>query len=135
MQAFDRIRFNARYISLYTTPYLHSNRGGDLNPMQLFTIFERIPKQPEDLTNNTGRISVGDRITLFDYQEHQAFELTLVSPQNGKPEKGVISILSPLGSELLGARPGHKISIPVFGRVMHYMVVYVKQTNSQEVTN
>lgn len=57
------------------------------------------------------RVSFGSRVTLIDSDTDEELVYTIVGGQESNPDKGLISIQSPLARELMGKEEGDEISI------------------------
>jgi transcription elongation factor GreA len=71
-----------------------------LSQIQLMNL-ERIP---------TDKAGFGSRLTLRERGKEFVFEL--VMPEDANPEKGLISVASPIGRALVGREPGDEVSAP-----------------------
>jgi len=73
----------------------------------------------------TGKVSMGDTVEVT--LEGDPMEVTLVGSAESDPDKGLISIESPLGSSLLGCKVGDtvKVAIPDGGKV-EYKIIKIK---------
>jgi transcription elongation GreA/GreB family factor len=71
-----------------------------------------------------GRAVIGRRITVLE-PEGESVTYTLVFPGDGDPAQGRISADSPLGSAVLGCRPGEGVEVaaPAGGRVVTILSV------------
>jgi regulator of nucleoside diphosphate kinase len=56
-------------------------------------------------------VTMNSRLSCLDLASAKELELSLVYPWASSPEAGRISILSPLGIDLLGAIPGRSIGV------------------------
>jgi len=56
-------------------------------------------------------ITMNSTVRLFDLDRNEADTLTLVYPNEACVAEGKLSILSPLGSELLGRRVGESVTL------------------------
>jgi transcription elongation factor GreA len=96
-----------------------------LNPIELASSLALLESQTKVI--HTPRISIGDKVTLFDVREKEVITLTITSSRNSAPEKGFISCLSPLGRELLGHIAGDVVEIKIFFRTEIFRVVRVEK--------
>ena len=55
-------------------------------------------------------ITMNSRFVLADTRHDGPVCYTLVYPEDEAPQKGRVSVLSPMGTELLGARVGERVS-------------------------
>jgi transcription elongation factor GreA len=58
----------------------------------------------------TDRAGFGSRLTLLENGKEIVFEL--VMPEDAKPEKGLISVASPIGRALVGKEAGDRVTAP-----------------------
>lgn len=96
-----------------------------LNPVELASSLALLESQTKVM--RTPRISIGNKVTLFDVIEKEVIVLTLTGSRDSAPEKGFISCLSPLGRELLGRIVGDVIEVKIFFRTVMFRVVRVEQ--------
>lgn len=103
--------------------------GANTSPLDMAVTLSRF----EFLTKNTATprdIALpGREITIFDYQTHEEAIFTLVSPEDSQPEKGRLSILSPLGSQMLGRTAGDLVEVQVFGRGIRFRIINIKHAD------
>jgi len=57
------------------------------------------------------RIAYGSKVVLFDLEKEEKITYKLVTPEEGDPEKGLLSTLSPIGSALIGKEEGDEIKV------------------------
>lgn len=69
------------------------------------------PDVPPDL------VTMNSQVVLRDLDTGRRSTWTLAFPANANPRKGRISVLTPLGSLLLGARTGQQLTCPLAGSV------------------
>ena len=67
-------------------------------------------------------VTMNSKILLRDVVSGRQVIFTLVFPSHANARKGMISILTPLGSTLLGARTGQQITCPISGAVLTVLV-------------
>jgi transcription elongation factor GreA len=58
-----------------------------------------------------GRVDAGERVTIRDVETEAVHELEIVGPLEVDPTRGRISVGSPIGSALLGRRPGDVVAV------------------------
>ncbi|MFN3533930.1 MAG: transcription elongation factor GreA [Desulfatiglandales bacterium] len=66
--------------------------------------------KPEGGKNS--RIAFGVKVLLYDFEEDKEVTFRLVGPYESDPEKGCISVYSPLGQALIGKKVGDEIKVP-----------------------
>ena len=64
-----------------------------------------ISRLPQD------RIAYGSSVVLYDLEKEEKVTYKLVTPEEGDPEKGLLSTLSPIGSALVGKEEGDEIKV------------------------
>ncbi len=57
------------------------------------------------------RIAYGSSVVLYDLEKEEKVTYKLVTPEEGDPEKGLLSTLSPIGSALVGQEEGDEIRV------------------------
>jgi transcription elongation factor GreA len=57
------------------------------------------------------RIAYGSIVVLFDVEKEEKITYKLVTPEEGDPEKGMLSTMSPIGQALLGKEEGDEIRV------------------------
>ena len=62
-------------------------------------------------------VTMNSQVILRDVDTGRQYILTVVLPTRANLRKGRISVLTPLGSTLLGARSGQTLSCPISGRI------------------
>ena len=62
-------------------------------------------------------VTMNSQVILRDVDTGRQYVLTVVFPSCANSGKGRISVLTPLGSTLLGARSGQTLSCPISGRI------------------
>lgn len=73
-------------------------------------------------------VAMDSQVTFIDLDTAEESTVTLVYPANANIEKMKISILSPVGTALIGLRVGGKIDWPLpSGKIRHLQVVAVTQ--------
>ncbi|GJM12521.1 MAG: nucleoside diphosphate kinase regulator [Pseudohongiella sp.] len=79
-------------------------------------------KLPDDV------VSMGSTVTFTRKDSEEDTVVTLVYPQESNMEEKKISILTPVGSALIGLRKGGEIDWPMpNGKLSHFEVVSVRQ--------
>jgi len=85
--------------------------------------------QAEVIDVNEGpmdRVVFGRTVLLYDIQADKEITYQLVGPYESDPEKGRISIKSPLGQGLLGREVGDEIRIKIPRGVQEFEVLEIK---------
>lgn len=95
-----------------------------LPPWQLQQVLlqlESATKHKRKPLSETGMLP-GCSARLLDLSEQSEVWLTLVYPQQAKPDQGFISVLSPLGAALLGKNVGEVTEVQLFRRTLRFML-------------
>lgn len=81
----------------------------------------------------TGAVALDSQVRFRDMQSGEQKEITLVVPSKATTEQGRISVLSPVGSALIGLRVGDTIDWPIPGgrtRRLQVLAVSPAQTTT-----
>ncbi len=73
-----------------------------------------------------GSVGIGNRVVVKDLDEDIEDTYIIVGPAESNPTEGRISHDSCVGSELLGKKPGDRVSINTPGGLVRYEVVSVQ---------
>lgn len=73
--------------------------------------------------SNTDSISINSQVKLNDGEKEYTY--TLVGQYEADPEKGLISIFSPLGKLLLGRKVGEKLNLILPSKTVAYTVLTI----------
>lgn len=95
-----------------------------IDPLTLLAVLESF----QDTNDHNGANDVLAEVKVLDLQDNEICTLTITTPQASRPEIGLISCLSPLGSALLNKAVGDVVEIMVLGAKMRYQVLAVKGT-------
>lgn len=98
-----------------------------MNPITLSRIFELIDREKATKSSLVKQVKVGSEVKLLDRHTSTVSKIVLADPKDSNPSLGKISYLSLLGSELLGAIPGEKVSVDILGRSCDFQVLGVKE--------
>ncbi|WP_339673412.1 GreA/GreB family elongation factor [Dasania marina] len=96
-----------------------------MNHLSLANIFEKIEKHKTNKANNQHIIRVGSRIKLLGEKKSSVIEITLTESDDCYSQNGKVSVLSLLGSKLLGAEEGECISVNVLWGKINFTVLSV----------
>ena len=88
---------------------------------QLLLQLESAAKGKRKALSETGMMP-GCSARLLDLSDQTEVWLTLVYPQQEEPERGFISVLSPLGAALLGKNVGEVAEVTLFRRTLRFML-------------
>lgn len=81
----------------------------------------------DELDTKEGEARVGCTVTLEDEQTNERFSYVLVGPEEADPQRGKLSIASPLGKSLLGKKQGEQFTLTLPKAVVPYRVVGVER--------
>ncbi len=59
----------------------------------------------------TDRVAYGSSVVLYDLEKEEKVTYKLVTPEEGDPENGFLSTLSPIGQALMGKEEGDEIKV------------------------
>ena len=97
-----------------------------IDPIRLTDLFESIDGPADSSAEvDPNEITLNTQVTLWDLQENQVNNLTLVTPSESQPENGRISFLSLLGSKLMGKSKGDQMAIGFLGSTLRFKVVEI----------
>ena len=67
----------------------------------------------------------GKTVLLYDLQTDEEITYQLLGPYESEPDKGKISVTSPLGQALIGKRAGDEISVKAPGGIQEFEIVEI----------
>ena len=73
----------------------------------------------------TDSVVFGKIVLLYDIQKDQEIRYQLLGPYESEPEKGKISVVSPLGQALIGGQVGDEISVKTPGGVQEFEILEI----------
>ena len=73
----------------------------------------------------TDSVVFGKIVLLYDIQKDQEIRYQLLGPYESEPEKGKISVVSPLGQALIGGQVGDEITIKTPGGVQEFEILEI----------
>jgi len=71
------------------------------------------------------RVIFGKTVLLYDLNTEKEVSYQLLGPYESEPEKGRISVLSPLGQALIGREAGDEIKVNTPGGIQEYEIVEI----------
>jgi transcription elongation factor GreA len=71
------------------------------------------------------RVVFGRTVLLYDVQADKEVEYRLVGAYESAPEKGLISVTSPIGQALIGARAGDEVRVKTPAGFQEYEIIEV----------
>lgn len=72
----------------------------------------------------TDTVAIGHTVTVR--HEHKEKKFQILGSSEAKPEKGIISHLSPIGAALLGHAVGETIIVPLAGKEARYTLLKIE---------
>jgi transcription elongation GreA/GreB family factor len=100
-----------------------------LRPVELASLLEKLegiydePKLP--LKKNV--VLIGSKVVILDMFDYTEMSLIISLPDDSDPSKGKISVLSPLGSSLLGRERGETFAIFYGNRMNRFRITSIDQ--------
>jgi transcription elongation factor GreA len=65
-------------------------------------------------------------VKIKNLKTNKVFEYTLVSPEEANLQEGKISVTSPVGQGLMGAKPGNKVKVKAPAGLMEFEILEIK---------
>jgi len=106
--------------------FLHLPWSMSLNAAELSTLFTTLEQSSSYTGTPTSRITIGNKVTLFDVQEKEIITLVLTNPRDSDPDRGFVSCFSPLGRQLIGRMPGDVVEIKIFCRTALFRIIRIE---------
>jgi len=72
------------------------------------------------------RVVFGKTVLLYDLQTDEEITYQLLGPYESEPEKGRISVTSPLGQALIGKKEGDEIRVQTPGGIQEYEIIEIR---------
>ncbi|CAA0106879.1 Transcription elongation factor GreA [Halioglobus japonicus] len=91
---------------------------------------ERLAQKPGSDSNNPRWAGFGCVVDLLDLNDRSRASFELVMPKEASPENGRISVLSPLGSSLLGLKKGGVSRVNLWGRSHNFQILDIRHSES-----
>lgn len=85
----------------------------------------RVAKIVETQNVNTDVVSVGTKVKLYDIEEEEEVEYSIVGTLESNPAKGLISNQSPIGIALMGKKKGDMVEINAPAGVIQMKVLEI----------
>ena len=79
----------------------------------------------DELPIKEGEARLSCQVTLEDEQTHERVSYLLVGPEEADPQRGKLSIASPLGKGVLGKKVGERFTLSLPRMIVPYRVVSV----------
>jgi transcription elongation factor GreA len=80
---------------------------------------------PENLPRKD-RVMFGVRVRIEDIETGNAITYQLVGPDESEPERGLISVVSPLGRALLGKRVDEEARVQTPGGIREFLILEIE---------
>jgi transcription elongation factor GreA len=77
-------------------------------------------------TGPTDRIVFGRTVLLYDVNTEEEVTYQLLGPYESDPEKGKISVTSPLGQALIGKEEGDEVQVKTPGGTQEFEIVEIR---------
>jgi transcription elongation factor GreA len=77
-------------------------------------------------TGPTDRIVFGRTVLLYDLNTEEEVTYQLLGPYESDPEKGKISVTSPLGQALIGREAGDEVKVKTPGGLQEFEIVEIR---------
>jgi len=97
-----------------------------IRPVELASLLEKLQglyDPPCPSRQRRGAAVMGSRVEVVDLRDSSVLDVTLTLPDDSDPGNGLLSVLSPLGSALLGAKSGEIVDMFVVHRLTRLRVV------------
>ncbi|MBW1935529.1 MAG: transcription elongation factor GreA [Deltaproteobacteria bacterium] len=72
------------------------------------------------------RVVFGRTVLLYDIQKDEEVSYQLLGPYDSDPEKGKISVTSPLGRALIGASVGDEVKVKTPGGIQEFEILEIR---------
>jgi len=77
-------------------------------------------------TGPTDRVVFGRTVLLYDVNTEEEVTYQLLGPYESDPEKGKISVTSPLGQALIGREAGEEVRVKTPGGIQEFEIVEIR---------
>lgn len=77
-------------------------------------------------TSPTDRVVFGRTVLLYDVNTEEEITYQLLGPYESDPEKGKISVTSPLGQALIGREAGDEVRVKTPGGIQEFEIVEIR---------
>lgn len=98
-----------------------------LRPVELASLLEKLQgiydKEPSTIDENM--VVIGSDITILNMEDYSELSITLSLPRDAEPASGAISVLSPLGSSLIGRRKGDNVKLYLGNSCNRFCIISV----------
>lgn len=101
-----------------------------LRPVEVASLLDKLQGiyDSENVSVDPSVAAVGSELKLLNMEDYSECSFILNLPQNANPDIGSISVLSPLGSSLIGRKKGEIVTIYLGNNLSRFCIVSVKPT-------
>jgi len=78
----------------------------------------------------TGIVNLGSMVKVYDYEEDEEIEYSIVGPNEANPLLDRISDQSPVGRALMGHKKGDEVEVETPGGVMKFKILSVQRAKN-----
>lgn len=99
-----------------------------LSPIEIANVIDKLEgiyDSPPNTPRDGNIVAIESSISLIDMLDDSETTITVVLPGDSDPSQGKISVLSPLGSALLGKKHGETITFFVGNRMNRFQILAV----------
>lgn len=72
------------------------------------------------------RVVFGKTVLLYNIETEEEIEYQLLGPYESEPEKGKISVTSPLGQALIGREVGDEVKVKTPGGIQEFEIIEIR---------
>lgn len=102
------------------------------SPWQLADFISRLDEPGEEQGfDERPRVQPGSRLLVMDLESRETFPVTLVMPGKADPQRGKVSVFSPLGMALIGRRKGQFAEAEFLRFRMPLVIVDIAQADQE----
>lgn len=80
----------------------------------------------------TDRVAYGSTVELYDPDKDEEITYKLVTPEEGDPAQGLISIASPIGKSLMGKEEGDEVRVQTPAGVRNFEIQKLRTLHDQK---
>ncbi len=103
-------------------------RMSSLSPRQFLEVLDQIQQTQRGLSGSGDPVaSAGSTVEVLDYETGERRRFTLRLSADSHADSQNLSVFSPLGASLVGARPGSRVEVGFMGARYHYLILAVEQ--------
>ena len=78
------------------------------------------------------KAGIGSHLTLLDLESDEQIIYQLVFPEVANPERGMLSIASPIGRSLVGREEGDEVTVAIPSGTRHFEVLELRTVHDQD---